>query len=174
MASKYGYMVNVGADVSGLKNSMSEAAAALKTADKEITSARGQLAELNKSLKLDPENVVLLGQKFGLVSQEVDATREKLKLLDSANAALTQALSEGKIDQTMFNKYQRDTEAARIALKQYDTELDGLKGKLDGASGAVGEAAQQATIRPAAGNDGSYVVCSVHAGRWTRSTIRRD
>lgn len=144
MASKYGYMVNVGADVSGLKSSMSEAAAALKTADKEIASARGQLAELSKSLKLDPENVVLLGQKFGLVSQEVDATREKLKLLDSANAALTQALSEGKIDQTMFNKYQRDTEAARIALKQYDTELEGLKGKLDGASGAVGEAAQQA------------------------------
>lgn len=75
MASRIqGITVEIGGDTTKLTD-------ALKTVNGEIKSTQTQLKDVEKLLKLDPNNTVLLAQKQALLAQAIEKTADKLEQL---------------------------------------------------------------------------------------------
>ena len=71
-----GITVEIGGDTTGLDK-------ALKTVNSSITKTQSALNDVNRLLKLDPSNTVLVAQKQELLAQAVSQTEEKLSALKS-------------------------------------------------------------------------------------------
>ena len=67
-----GITVEIGGDTTKLQT-------ALQGVNKEIKSTQSQLKDVEKLLKLDPDNTELLAQKEKLLSDAVKETKEKLE-----------------------------------------------------------------------------------------------
>ena len=87
-----GITVEIGGDTTKLQD-------ALKGVNTEIRSTQSQLKDVEKLLKLDPGNTDLIAQKHRLLGEAVEATKEKLETLKTAQEQATQALSQGTISQ---------------------------------------------------------------------------
>lgn len=111
-----GLSIQIDGDTTGLTE-------ALHDVNKSITSTQAQLKDVEKLLKLDPENVELLSQKQDLLTQAVSKTEEKLNVLKEAAAQAQDQLAEGKISQEQFNALQREIASTEIELKKYSSEL---------------------------------------------------
>lgn len=72
-----GITIELDGDSTGLQKALSKL-------DKSITSTRGELKDINKLLKFNPDNVTLLTQKQDLLSKAIDDTTERLKQLQKA------------------------------------------------------------------------------------------
>lgn len=57
---------------------------ALKSVNSEIRNTESKLKDVNKLLKMDPDNTQLLSQKYKTLQQEIGATKEKLSTLKEA------------------------------------------------------------------------------------------
>ena len=80
MASRVkGIVVEIGGDTTDLQK-------ALQGVDSKIKSTQTQLKDVERLLKLDPENVELLSQKQDLLTQAVSKTEDKLTVLKEASA----------------------------------------------------------------------------------------
>lgn len=66
-----GITVEIGGDTTGLDK-------ALKSVNSSITKTQSALNDVNRLLKLDPSNTVLIAQKQELLAQAVSQTEEKL------------------------------------------------------------------------------------------------
>lgn len=77
-----GLTVEIGGDTTKL-------GAALKNVESKSKGLSGELAQVNRLLKLDPTNTELLGQKQKVLAGLIDATSEKLGKLRSAEATAT-------------------------------------------------------------------------------------
>ena len=56
----------------------------IKDAESKSKSLTSELKQINNQLKFNPQSAVLLQQKFDVLSQKVQATRDKLQLLEQA------------------------------------------------------------------------------------------
>ena len=83
-----GITVEIGGDTTGLDK-------ALKSVNSSITKTQSALNDVNRLLKLDPSNTVLVAQKQELLSQAVSQTEEKLKALESAQEQVVAAFQRG-------------------------------------------------------------------------------
>ena len=54
---------------------------ALEGINKDLDKTQSSLTDVNRLLKLDPKNTVLLTQKQDLLTQAIEQTEEKLKIL---------------------------------------------------------------------------------------------
>lgn len=84
MANKLirGLTVEIGGDTTNLGE-------ALKNVESKSKSLSGELAQVNRLLKLDPTNTELLGQKQKVLAGLIESTSEKLQKLRSAEATAT-------------------------------------------------------------------------------------
>lgn len=84
MANKLirGLTVEIGGDTTKLGE-------ALKNVESKSKSLSGELAQVNRLLKLDPTNTELLGQKQKVLAGLIESTSEKLQKLRSAEATAT-------------------------------------------------------------------------------------
>ncbi len=87
-----GITVEIGGDTTGLDK-------ALRGVNSSITKTQSALNDVNKLLKLDPSNTVLVAQKQQLLSQAVSQTSDKLEALESAQEQVTAAFQRGDIGQ---------------------------------------------------------------------------
>lgn len=115
-----GITIQLGGDTTGLDK-------ALKGVNENIRNTQSQLKDVERLLKLDPKNTVLLGQKQRLLAQ---ATEETKKKLDQQKIALEQAV--GNLDKYdawahANDKIQGEIDQTRDALKKLEKE----KAKLD-------------------------------------------
>lgn len=105
---------------------------ALKSVNGTISKTQTELKDVNKLLKLDPNNTQLLQQKQGLLAEAIKATSAKL---DEEKKALEQLKQSGNTEQTQ--EQQRALEREIIATEQSleklakesidtDNALDGL------------------------------------------------
>ena len=79
MASRIkGITVEIGGSTTGLEK-------ALSGVNKKINTTQAELRDVEKLLKLDPKNTVLLQQKQELLAKSVEDTKEKLDSLKKAN-----------------------------------------------------------------------------------------
>lgn len=116
MASRIkGITVEIGGDTTKLTD-------ALKDVNGEIKNTQAQLKDVEKLLKLDPSNTELLAQKQRLLTDAVDATKEKLEALKSASEQANAALEAGTITQDQYDALQREIIETERALEDLETQ----------------------------------------------------
>ena len=74
-----GIVVEIGGNVGPLQK-------ALESVNKTIETTQSQLKDVERLLKLDPTNTILLEQKQHLLKDAIAATKEKLDSLNAAQA----------------------------------------------------------------------------------------
>lgn len=119
-----GITVEIGGDTTGLDK-------ALRGVNSSITKTQSALNDVNKLLKLDPSNTVLVAQKQQLLSQAVSQTSDKLEALESAQEQVTVAFQRGDIGQDKYQAFQREVEETRGKLNQYKNDLSSLQTEQD-------------------------------------------
>lgn len=119
-----GITVEIGGDTTGLDK-------ALRGVNSSITKTQSALNDVNKLLKLDPSNTVLVAQKQQLLSQAVSQTSDKLEALESAQEQVTAAFQSGDIGQDKYQAFQREVEETRGKLNQYKNDLSSLQTEQD-------------------------------------------
>ena len=119
-----GITVEIGGDTTGLDK-------ALRSVNSSITKTQSALNDVNKLLKLDPSNTVLVVQKQQLLSQAVSQTSDKLEALESAQEQVTAAFQRGDIGQDKYQAFQREIEETRGKLNQYKNDLSSLQTEQD-------------------------------------------
>ena len=119
-----GITVEIGGDTTGLDK-------ALCSVNSSITKTQSALNDVNKLLKLDPSNTVLVAQKQQLLSQAVSQTSDKLEALESAQEQVTAAFQRGDIGQDKYQAFQREIEETRGKLNQYKNDLSSLQTEQD-------------------------------------------
>lgn len=119
-----GITVEIGGDTTGLDK-------ALRNVNSSITKTQSALNDVNKLLKLDPSNTVLVAQKQQLLSQAVSQTSDKLEALESAQEQVVAAFQRGDIGQDKYQAFQREVEETRGKLNQYKNDLSSLQTEQD-------------------------------------------
>ena len=119
-----GITVEIGGDTTGLDK-------ALRGVNSSINKTQSALNDVNKLLKLDPSNTVLVAQKQQLLSQAVSQTSDKLEALESAQEQVTATFQKGDIGQDKYQAFQREVEETRGKLNQYKNDLSSLQTEQD-------------------------------------------
>lgn len=95
---------------------------ALRDIGKETKSLDRELKQIDKALKFNPTSVELWSQKQKVLSQRIDETNERLKLL---KAAKEKADADPNVDKESeeYRKLCRDIEVTENQLKRFNAEL---------------------------------------------------
>ena len=81
------------------------------------------LREIEKSLKFNPGNTKLVEQQQRNLAEAINATKEKLKILQDADGQMKQQLNEGKISVDQYEAFQREIIATEGQLSSYEKRL---------------------------------------------------
>ena len=119
-----GITIEIGGDTSKLDS-------ALKGIDSKSRSLSQELKQINNQLKFDPHNAVLLQQKFDVLSDQVEKTREKLKTLEEAQEQVERQFQNGEIDEGQYRAFQREIEKTKSQLDYFEKEAEDAKRDLD-------------------------------------------
>lgn len=95
-----GITIEIGGDTTKLQT-------ALKGVNTEIRNTQRELKDVEKLLKLDPGNTVLLAQKHKLLGQAVSETKETLETLKMAAEQANTTLANGEIYQRQYDVFGR-------------------------------------------------------------------
>lgn len=109
-----GITIQLGGDTSGLDK-------ALKGTNQHIRDTQSQLKDVERLLKLDPKNTVLLEQKQRLLAEAAEQTKEKLETLNKANDQLRSDMGK-EIDAKQFDALQREIAATEQALERLEDQ----------------------------------------------------
>lgn len=122
-----GITVEIGGDATGLDK-------ALKSVNSSITKTQSALNDVNRLLKLDPSNTVLVAQKQELLAQAISQTEEKLSALEDAQEQVAAAFARGDIGEDKYQAFQREIEETRGKLNKYKADLSDLQTEQDALS----------------------------------------
>lgn len=112
-----GITVEIGGDTTKLSK-------ALQDSDKKARELKTELKEVDKALKLDPSNVVLLKQKQDILAESIKNSKEKLDKLKEAQQQITEQYKRGEIDEGQYRAFQREIENTEAELKNFKTEAE--------------------------------------------------
>jgi len=110
-----GITIQIGADTTDLTK-------ALKQVNSTVASTQASLKDVNRLLKLDPTNTELLTQRQRLLTESVNATKEKLETLKTAEKQAQEQFAQGKISQDQYDALKREIIATEDALKELETQ----------------------------------------------------
>ena len=115
-----GITVVIGGDTSPL-------AKALTDVNKTISKTQSALKDINKILKVDPTNTVMLTEKQRLLNQQFEDSKQKLNALRQAQEVLNERYKAGKITEDQYREGLLDLKIAigqtEAAIKDYGTQL---------------------------------------------------
>ena len=111
-----GLTVELGGETRGLE-------AALKQLGKASNDINKELGQVERGLKFDPSNTVLLAQKQGLLADKIASTRERLEALQQAQARVDAMYASGEIDDGQYRAFQRDVESTKSKLGTFEGQL---------------------------------------------------
>lgn len=86
-----------------------------------------ELRQVNRLLKLDPSNTVLLEQKQKLLAEQISTTKEKLQTLTTAQEQAKQQLTEGSIGEDEYRALERQIIDTTNALDKYEQQMRDLE-----------------------------------------------
>lgn len=115
-----GITVQIGGDTSGLTKALSSADSALRATQKELN-------EVQKGLKLDPNNAVLMAQKQELLTKAIETTSEKLKVLEANQEKAKKAFEANAEWERRYAPLKEQIDAASKSLKDLKSEQDKAK-----------------------------------------------
>ena len=114
-----GMQIVIGGDTTGLSK-------ALSGVNKKISGTQKELKDVERLLKLDPKNTVLLEQKQKLLAEAISETREKLDSLKDADKQLSQNVKNYDKWKAAYDPIQQeidDTKKKLNDLKQAQKDL---------------------------------------------------
>ncbi|EOI6002436.1 phage tail tape measure protein [Enterococcus faecalis] len=86
-----------------------------------------ELKDVERLLKLNPNNVELLSQKQELLSRQIELTTNKLDALKGAQADVERQFKSGEIGEEQYRKFKREIEETEGALNGYKGQLSSMK-----------------------------------------------
>ena len=117
MADKLkGIVIEIGADTIGLDK-------ALKGVNDTSRTLQSELSQVQRLLKFDPNNAVLVAQKQKLLTEQVENTTKKLDQLKEAQAQVQAQFERGDIGADQYREFQREVVATEGRLKHFQTAL---------------------------------------------------
>ena len=123
-----GLTIEIGGDTTSLSS-------ALKNVNGDISSLQQNLRTVNSALKLDPSNVEAVAMKQDLLTQAVDATREKLETLREAQRQADAQIADGvEVDQRAYQALRAEIVRAESSVSDYERQLEQLAETLDDTS----------------------------------------
>lgn len=119
MASKTikGLTVEIGGDTTKLGK-------ALDNVKKNSKNLSGELSEVNKLLKFDPENTELLTQKQKILANSIEDTSAELKVLKEAEKQVQAQFKKGEVSEAQVRALQREIVATTNRLEHYEDEAE--------------------------------------------------
>ncbi len=110
-----GITVEIGGDTTGLQK-------ALQGVNPQIKNTQFALRDVERLLKLDPNNMQLLTQKQKLLTQAIGDTKEKLATLKIAAEQANKQLQNGEITQQQYDALQREIIAIEAELRRLENQ----------------------------------------------------
>ena len=105
---------------------------ALKAINKESVNTTNELKQIDKALKFDTGNVILLTQKQEVLQKQVGITRDKLETLRQAQSKVYEEFKKGNIGSEQYRAFQREVEVTQNVLKGYEGKLASVTQALEG------------------------------------------
>lgn len=96
---------------------------ALKAINKESVNTTNELKQIDKALKFDTGNVILLTQKQEVLQKQIGITRDKLETLRQAQSKVDEEFKKGNIGSEQYRAFQREVEVTQNVLKGYEGKL---------------------------------------------------
>lgn len=125
-----GITVKIAGDTMDLQKS-------LKAVQSSSSSLQRELTAINKQLKFDPENTVLLAQKQEVLKEQIENSKSALqKLLDVQDQVEEQA-KNGEISTEQYRAYQREVEKTKSKLNSFNEQLDKTRDEFDKVANGV-------------------------------------
>lgn len=157
-----GIVVELDGNTTNLTKSVNEA-------NKAGASLGKELQQVNRLLKLDPGNVVLVKQKQDLLSQSIATTKGKLSEMEAAQKQVEAQFKSGEIDGGQYRNFQRELEKTKsnlAALEKEKKSVSGLGGAFEQVKIKIGEAKEK--LEPLVGGLqklGSLTAAGVEVGK---------
>ena len=117
-----GITVEIGGDTSKLGK-------ALESSEKQSRNLQKELKKIDTALKFNPNNIELLTQKQKLLTDQIDATANKLDTLRAAEAQVQAQFKAGEIGEDQFRAFQREIIETESKLKTYASQLEATSKK---------------------------------------------
>lgn len=109
----------------------------LKAVQSSSASLQSELSAVNRQLKFDPENTVLLAQKQEVLKEQIENSKSALdRLLEVQNQVEEQA-KNGEISTEQYRAYQREVEKTKSKLSTFSEQLDKTRDEFDKVSDGV-------------------------------------
>lgn len=116
MATIKGITVKIAGDTIDLQKS-------LKAVQSSSASLQKELTIINKQLKFDPENTVLLAQKQEVLKEQIENSKSALKKLLDVQDQVEEQTKNGEISTEQYRAYQREVEKAKSKLETFTKQL---------------------------------------------------
>ena len=125
-----GITVKIAGDTMDLQKS-------LKAVQSSSASLQSELSAVNRQLKFDPENTVLLAQKQEVLQEQIAKSKSALdRLLEVQNQVEEQA-KNGEISTEQYRAYQREVEKTKSKLNSFNEQLDKTRDEFDKVANGV-------------------------------------
>lgn len=134
-----GIIVKIGGDTSGLSK-------ALKDIDSQLYNTKSDLRDVQKLLKLDPTNTVLLSQKQELLSKSIKTTSERLKELKEAEKAAKAEFEKKNISESEYQSLQREIVRTEQSLKSLEKQAKTVNISLEKVGSTMSSVGKALTI----------------------------
>ena len=118
-----GITVSIGGDTKDLHS-------ALQGINKDANATQRELNLVNKSLKFDPTNAVLLAQKQELLEEKISTTRKALEQLEDVQEEVEAQAKSGDLGADKYRAYQREVESTKSILNNLEKQLDQTKDEI--------------------------------------------
>lgn len=147
MAEVKGLKIEIEADVTGVKKAFKELTSESKTTET-------QLKEVNRALKFDPDNVVLIEQKQKLLADAIEKTKGQLEQAEAAQKEFVE--SGGDIDSDQYTQLQIETEKLRGHLEYLEGQAEETAGGLEESADSTEQVTE--AMDNASGSTGAWEV----------------
>lgn len=119
-----GITVKIAGDTMDLQKS-------LKAVQSSSASLNGELSAINRQLKFDPDNIVLLAQKQEVLQEQVAKSESALDRLLEVQDQVEEQAKNGEISTEQYRAYQREVEKTKSKLNSFNEQLDKTRDEFD-------------------------------------------
>ena len=100
---------------------------ALKGVNQTSRKLQGELKDVQRLLKFDPNNTVLLAQKQQLLTDEIENTSKKLNALKEAEKQVQQQFEKGEIKEEQYRAFQRELAQTENSLRAAQSAMQNMQ-----------------------------------------------
>lgn len=109
----------------------------LKAVQSSSASLQSELSAVNRQLKFDPENTVLLTQKQEVLKEQIENSKSALKKLLDVQDQVEEQAKNGEISTEQYRAYQREVEKTKSKLNSFNEQLDKTRDEFDKVANGV-------------------------------------